>query len=348
MHSEQNCPANEAELDELLSQPSERLVAFFQRFHEKRLAILGIGGKIGVTLGMAAARAARLASSDTEVLGVSRFSDTEARKKLEDAGLTTIACDLLDESAVRALPDVDDVVFMAGRKFGTSGESSLTWAMNTIVPVHVAERYPHARTVVFSTGCVYPLVAAESGGCDETCEPSPIGEYAQSTLARERVFEHCSRTRGTPVLLFRLNYAIDLRYGVLHDIATQVWEEKPIDLSVRSFNCIWQGDVIERALLALDFCGSPPSILNVSGPEMVSTRAVAEYFSKEFHKPLRLINEEKTPEPAYLCDARRSFASFGYPAVTLEHMLALTAVWIRQGGSSLRKPTHFQTTDGKY
>ena len=348
MHSEQTCPANEAELDELLSQPSERLVTFFRRLHGKRLAILGIGGKIGVTLGMAAVRAARLAGGGTDIVGVSRFSGAEARNKLESAGLTTIACDLLDERAVRALPDADFVIFMAGRKFGTSGESSLTWAMNTIVPVHVAERYPRARTVVFSTGCVYPLVAAESGGCDETSEPSPIGEYAQSTLARERVFEHYSRTRGTPVTLFRLNYAIDLRYGVLHDIATQVWEEKPIDLSVRNFNCIWQGDVIERALLALDFCDSPPYILNVSGPEMVSTKAVAEYFSKEFHKPLRFINEDVAPEPAYLCDARCSFASFGYPAVTLERMLALTAAWIRQGGSSLHKPTHFQTTDGNY
>jgi len=342
------CPRSDEELDALLAMPSERLVAFFQRARIRRLAILGIGGKIGVTLGLAAAHAARRAGCGTEVIGVSRFSDTEARAKLEASGVRTISCDLLDEEAVRALPDADAVIFMAGKKFGTSEDASLTWAMNAIAPVNAAKRYPHARTVVFSTGCVYPLAFAESAGCSERCPPAPLGEYAQSALARERIFEHYSRTAGTPVVLFRLNYAIDLRYGVLHDIAMRVWQSRPVDISVRNFNCIWQGDVIERALLSIELCASPPRVLNISGPETVATADVAEYFAETFGTRAILEGVDRAASPGYLCDAGLSFGHFGYPGVALATMLRLTAEWIAHGGSSLNKPTHFQTTDGKF
>lgn len=342
------CPKNEEELESLLSEPSERLVEFFRHMKGRRLVILGIGGKIGVTLGMAAARAARYAGSSIEIVGISRFSDLAARQKLEHVGLKTIACDLLDPESAEALLEADFVIFMAGRKFGTTSEESLTWAMNTVVPAHVAQHYRKARIIVFSTGCVYPLVTAETGGCVEQCIPAPIGDYAQSALARERIFEYYSKKFGTEVALFRLNYAIDLRYGVLHDIARQVWEEKPIDLSVRNFNCIWQGDVIERALLALEFCASPAFIINISGPETASVRAAAESFAEKFGKRAIFTNEDASQKPVYLCNASRSFGIFGYPHVSLSQMIDLTAAWIEQGGSSLDKPTHFQTTDGVF
>lgn len=342
------CPSSDEELDRLLGTPSERLVEFFREQRIRRLAILGIGGKIGVTLGIAASAAAERARSGTEILGVSRFSDAAAREKLERAGVRTSACDLLDADAVRALPDADAVIFMAGKKFGTSGDASLTWAMNAIAPVNAATRYADARTVVFSTGCVYPLELAESGGCDEQCPPAPVGEYAQSALARERIFEYQSRTAGTPVALFRLNYAIDLRYGVLHDIATQVREGAPVDVAVRNFNCIWQGDVIERAILSLALCASPPAIVNISGPETAATAEVARYFADAFGKKLVLTGQDRAASAGYLCDAGLSFQRFGYPSVSLRTMLRLTAEWIARGGSSLGKPTHFQTTDGQF
>jgi len=340
-------PVSEQELELLLSEPSERLAAFFKSL-SGRLLILGIGGKIGITLGMAAVRAAKAAGSSLEVVGVSRFSDASARERLEAAGVSTIACDLLDERAVDLLPDSDHVIFMAGRKFGTTQDSSLTWAMNTIVPAHVARRYRTARIVVFSTGCVYPLVRAESGGCTEAVPPAPVGEYAQSALARERVFEHFSRAMGTRICLFRLNYAIDLRYGVLHDIARQVRGKSPVDLAVRNFNCIWQGDVIERALLSLDLCNSPPSIINISGPETVSVRTAAEEFGRYFGV-LPVFAHELEPEtPCYLCNAGKSFEHFGYPRMPLGTMIRMTAEWIAAGGASLGKPTHFQVTDGTF
>ncbi|MCX8013718.1 MAG: NAD(P)-dependent oxidoreductase, partial [Rectinema sp.] len=312
-------PRTEEDLEALLSEPSDRLVAFFRSL-TGRLMILGIGGKIGITLGMAAARAAAAAESRLEVVGVSRFSEAAARARLEKAGVSTVACDLLDAQAVASLPDADYVIFMAGRKFGTSQDASLTWAMNTLVPANVARRYQKARIVVFSTGCVYPLVRAESGGCTESIAPAPVGEYAQSALARERVFEYFSRSMGTPVCLFRLNYAIDLRYGVLHDIARQVKEGVPVDLAVRTFNCIWQGDVIERALLCLNECAAPPVPINISGPETVSVRTVAEAFGAYFGVTPIFVHDTDPESPCYLCNAGKSFELFGYPRVTLGQM----------------------------
>jgi nucleoside-diphosphate-sugar epimerase len=344
---------NEAELEEYMSAPTARVVDFMDELGGD-LLLLGAAGKVGVTLGMMAARAAcearaaNTAGMKCKVRAVSRFGDAAARAKFESAGVSTIACDLLDRAAVARLPESRNVIFLAGRKFGTSGAQDQTWAMNTVVPANVAERYPDSRIVVFSTGCVYPFAGPETGGSVESDDPAPMGEYAQSALGRERVFEYYSRTRGTPVCLFRLNYAIDLRYGVLHDIAKKVRDGTSVDLSAGTFNCIWQGDVLERAILALDSCSSPPCALNITGPETVSVRWVAEELGKRLGIEPSFVNGESAARPVYLSNAARSFSLFGYPGVSLTEMIDMTANWIVSGGSSLGKPTHFEQTDGRF
>jgi len=338
---------NEAELEEYMSAPSERVVDVM-RGMEGDLLLLGAAGKVGVTLGMMAARAAKAAGKEGGVVAVSRFGDAAARAKFESAGVKAISCDLLDRTAVARLPESRNVIFLAGKKFGTSGAQDQTWAMNTVVPANVAERYPDSRMVVFSTGCVYPFTGPETGGCVEGDAPAPVGEYAQSALGRERVFEYYSRRNGTPACLFRLNYAIDLRYGVLHDIARRLLDGAPVDLAAGTFNCIWQGDVLERALLALDCCASPPCALNVTGPETVSVRWAAEELGKRLGVEPCFVNGDSASKPVYLSNAALSFSLFGYPKVSLALMLDMTAAWMASGGTSLGKPTHFEQTDGKF
>jgi len=216
------------------------------------------------------------------------------------------------------------------------------------VPANVADHFKGSRIVVFSTGCVYPLSAPDSGGCAEGDDPEPVGEYAQSALGRERVFEYFSRSLNMPVCLFRLNYAIDLRYGVLHDLALKVRDGEPIDLAAGTFNCIWQGDVIERAILALDLCTVPPYPLNVTGPETISVRWAAEELGRHLGRAPAFVNTERSCDPVYLSNAALSFSLFGYPRVALSEMMDMTAEWIASGGASLGKPTHFERKDGKY
>lgn len=336
---------NDAWLDEKLSEPTVEVVEAMKRIRGD-LVILGVAGKIGVTLGMMAKRAMLAAGSGGRVIGVSRFSDAKARDKLEKAGVETVSCDLLDRKALEKLPDADHVVFMAGRKFGTSGNEELTWAMNTIVPANVGWRYPGSRTVVYSTGCVYDFVPLSSGGSVESDRPKPSGDYAQSALGRERVFQYFSSTMGTPVCILRLNYAIDLRYGVLRDIADKVGKEEPVDLGSSHFNCIWQGDVLAQTLRSFDLCSSPATILNMTGPETVSVRWAAEEFGKRFGKTVRFSGREA--ERMYLNNASLAASVFGYPRMTLSAMIDLTAEWMKQGGGSLNKPTHFETTSGEY
>jgi nucleoside-diphosphate-sugar epimerase len=339
--------ADDKALETFMSAPTERVIELVRGI-EGDIAILGVAGKVGVTLGMMAARAVEAAGAGKRVYGISRFSDPADRRKLDSAGVSTIACDLLDRASVDALPDAANVLFLAGRKFGTTGALDLTWATNAIAPANVAERYSSSRIVAYSTGCVYALSTAATGGPTERDPPAPIGEYAQSALARERLFEYHSRAKGTRVCLFRLNYAIDLRYGVLHDIARRVFEGRPVDLSVGSFNCIWQGDVIERTLLSLPLCSSPPAAINVTGPETASVRWAAGEFGQRFGREPLFAGEERCDSRGYLANAARSFALFGYPSVTLAEMIDMTAEWIAAGGSSLGKPTHFESTDGKY
>lgn len=342
------CPAtieNEAVLDEVLSIPDQSLVEFAKRL-DGDIAILGIGGKMGPTLGRLAVNAIRAAGVKREVYGVSRFGNADARRQLEEWGIKTISCDLMDREAVRQLPDFKNIIFMAGRKFGTDGSEDLTWAMNVLVPAIVGERFKESRIVAFSTGCVYPLVGVATGGCTEEVTPLPVGEYSQSCLGRERIFGHVSRTCGTKVLFYRLNYAIDLRYGVLHDIGRQVIAGEPVTNTVGHFNIIWQGDANRIALLALEHAESPAVPLNVTGPEIISVEYIAERFARLMGK--KLSYSGGSADLCYLNNASKAMRLFGYPRVSLEQMIDWQAAWLMQGGKSLGKPTHFEVNNGKF
>ena len=334
----------EDELDDVLSTPPEEVISLMKRL-DGYVMILGAGGKMGPTLSVMAARAAEAAGSSSRIIAVSRFSDQASRKRIASHGVETIECDLLARDSLDALPEVANIILMAGRKFGTEGRRELTWAVNVMATANALERFPRSRFVVFSTGCVYPLVDGKTGGCTEETEPEPVGEYAQSCLARERIAEYFSSTNGTPVCLFRLNYAIDLRYGVLHDIARRVFEGKPISISAPYFNAVWQGDACARALLCLERCTSPPTILNITGTEVVSTRDTAVRFGEIFGKEATV---KGTESRCYLSDASKAAEIFGEPETDMDRMIELQAKWLLAGGSSLDKPTHFETTDGKF
>jgi nucleoside-diphosphate-sugar epimerase len=265
---------------------------------------------------------------------------------LENAGVETISCDLLDRDDVAKLPDCENILFLAGRKFGSSGRSDLTWAMNTMVPANAAYRYRHSRIVAFSTGNVYPFISAISGGSVETDELHPRGEYAQSCLGRERVFEFFSNEYGTKCLIFRLNYAVDLRYGVLADIARKVYDGQPVDLTVAHFNTIWQGDANSYALRCLELCESPPRILNVTGAEIVSVRDAAEFYTRRFQREAVFRGEESGE--ALLSNASLCRQLLGEPEVKLEELMEWVAHWVEVGGKSLNKPTKFEVSDGKF
>lgn len=336
---------NEVELDKQLSRPPAALVDMMGRL-DGAIIILGVAGKMGVTLAIMARRAAVEAGVEKRVIGVARFSSPDARDQLEKAGVETITCDLLDREAVSRLPRAANVIFMAGRKFGTQGEEELTWALNTVVPANVAEHFRQSRIVVFSTGCVYPLTTPASGGSQEDDRPSPIGEYAQSSLGRERVFQHYSKSKGTPICLLRLNYAVEPRYGVLHDIGGKILRGETIDLSTGHFNCIWQGDANGNALLALEQCRSPAAVLNCTGPVIHSVREVALDLGRRLGREVTFSGE--AGEAVYLSDATRSHELFGSPSIDLSCMLEWTAEWMSSGGRSLGKPTHFEVRDGQF
>lgn len=337
---------DEEHLDDLLSRPSPELVDLMRHL-DGDIIILGIAGKIGVSLGRCALNAIRQAGVRKRVYGVARFSKPALRDKIASYGIETIACDLLDRDAIAALPPVANVIFMAGRKFGTDGREDLTWVMNTVVADNVVRHFPSSRIVAFSTGCVYPLVTAATGGCDEQVTPAPVGEYAQSCLGRERIFQYAALTYGTKITLFRLNYAIDLRYGVLHDIGRAILAGDEVDNSVGHFNVIWQGDANNVALRALELAASPAAIINVTGSETIAIEDAARALAKLLGKPLRF-RHQRSGEAAYLSDASRMIALFGPPTVPLERLIAWQADWLRKGGASLDKPTHFQVNDGKY
>lgn len=328
-----------------MSSPSDALISSFAKLSGTML-VLGIGGKMGHTLGRQAKRAADAAGSKLRIVGVSRFSNPDVRRQLEAHGIETEVCDLLDRTQVNSLPDADFIVFMAGRKFGTSGSEAVTWAMNTMVPVHVIDRFRNAQIVAFSTGCVYPFVPLDSGGSRE-CDPvGPVGEYAVSCLGRERIFEYAASSHDTPVCLIRLNYAIDLRYGVLQDIAGPVFNRQPVNLSVPAFNAIWQGDATDQILRSFELCASPASFLNITGPETMSTRAVAEAFAERFELPCTFTGEPS--DRALLSNATRALSLMGYPRVPMGTMIDWTADWIAGSGRNLGKPTHFETRDGSF
>lgn len=332
-------------LHNMLTLPSEADIAFAGRLHGD-VTILGAGGKMGPTLAQRLLRALRSAGQKSRVIAVSRFQSSEAKDELAQAGVETISCDLLDADSVQTLPRVENVLFLAGRKFGSSGDPEGTWAMNTVVPAYVAEHFRDSRIVAFSTGNVYPFVSAEQGGCVESDTPAPVGEYAQSCLARERIFEFYSKKYKTLCLIFRLNYAVDLRYGVLVDIARQIYQGEPVDLSVPAVNVLWQGDANSYAMRSLELCESPARILNVTGPETIQVRRASEFFACRFQRELFVKGESKGL--ALLNNASACHAVLGYPAVSAGELMEAVADWVESGGASLNKATKFQVTDGKF
>lgn len=336
---------NETQLEELLSRPTDKVVEMFKAL-EGDLVFLGIAGKIGPSLALMARRAFTAAGVDRRIIGVSRFSNPQERARLEEQGIETLQGDLLDTEFVKRLPPAANVFFLAGMKFGAAANLPMTWAMNAYVPALVAEQYRDSKIVAFSTGCVYPLVAVESGGSREEDLPEALGEYSQSCLGRERMFEHGSLRYNTPVTLLRLNYSIEMRYGVLVDIATRVNNGEPIDLSMGYFNVIWQGDMNAATLLSLNHCASPARILNLTGPETLSTREVASTFGTLLGKtPVFTGTEAPT---ALLNNASSAHALFGKPRVTPEQMMRWIAGWVAQGNRLLNKQTHFEVRDGKF
>ena len=337
--------ATEAELEDVLTEPTADVVETLAAGGGD-LLILGVGGKMGPTLARLARRAIERAGTRQRVIGVSRFSERAVAERLRAVGVETISRDLLDDGALEGLPDAPNVIFMAGRKFGSTGGEHLTWAMNADLPARVARRYRHSRLVVFSTGNVYPLVPVASGGATESQPVGPIGEYAQSCLSRERLFTYYSRRDETPVTILRLNYAIDLRYGILLDVARRVYLSEPIDLTMGNVNVIWQGDANRVALRALTVAASPPTILNLTGPETVSVRQLALRFGEIFARAPSFVGEEAGT--ALLSNAARAHHLFGYPRVPLDTMVRWVARWVIDGGPVLDKPTHFETRDGRF
>ena len=335
----------EPQLESYLSEPTSEVIEVVAAL-EGDILILGVGGKMGPSLAKQAKRAIDWAGVAKKVIGVSRFSTPNVQEDLQAAGIETITADLLSENSLQNLPEIENVILMAGRKFGSTGNESLTWAMNGYMPGRIAEKFRNSRLVVFSTGNVYPLTPVVHGGATESSPVAPIGEYAQSCLSRERICTHFSSQFGTPMAILRLNYAIDLRYGILLDIAEKVYAEETISLKMGTVNVIWQGDANAVALKAFAHCQSPPLVLNVTGPEIVSIRYLAARFGEIFNKSPCFEGEEA--QTALLSNAAQCHQLFGYPRVSLGQMIEWVAEWVRIGGPTLHKPTHFEVRDGKF
>jgi nucleoside-diphosphate-sugar epimerase len=332
-------------LEELLSEPSAAAIDAVRRAAGD-VVILGVAGKMGPTLARMARRALDAAGVSGRVIGVSRFSDPDEQRALEQHGIETVRCDLLDAESLTRLPDAPNVIFMAGRKFGSTGDESYTWAMNAYVPALVCQRYRTSRVVAFSTGNVYGLAPAGRGGSREEDPPNPVGEYAISCLGRERLFEYFSRAHGLPVAILRLNYATEMRYGLLTDLAARVFRREPIDVTMGYFNVIWQADANAMALAALPHSSSPPLILNVAGPEELSVRATSRELGRLMGVDVSFTGEEA--EDALLSNGARARALFGPPWVDAARLLAWTADWTLRGGESMGKPTHFESRSGRF
>ncbi len=335
----------EKHLEEILSRPYPEVIQFSKSLSGD-IIILGVAGKMGPSLAKQIKQADIISGVRRRIIGVARFSAPEIKKELENSGIETILCDLLDRNAVDKLPDVENVIFMAGMKFGSTANQSLTWAMNAYVPALVANKYRKSKIVALSTGNVYPLVYVSSGGSKESDTPAPIGEYAQSCLARERVFEYFSSKFSVPSVLIRLNYAVELRYGVLYDIGLKVYKSEKINLENGFVNIVWQGWANSIIFRSFSICDIPSAILNLTGPEILSVRNVAEEFGRLFGK--EPLFEGREAETAYLSDASKCFSIFGRPDINPDLMIRWIAHWIKKGGKSLNKPTHFEERKGRY
>jgi nucleoside-diphosphate-sugar epimerase len=333
------------QLDDLLSEPTPLAVETLRRL-EGDLLLLGVGGKMGPTLARMARRASDAAGSRRRVIGAARFTNPDHETWLRRHGVETVRCDLLDPAQLERLPDAESVVFMTGMKFGSTGQEALTWAMNCHLPALVAQRFRRSRIVAFSTGNVYGLSPVHLGGSRETDTPNPVGEYAMSCLGRERMFEHFSRTHGTPTAILRLNYATEMRYGVLVDVARRVWAGEPVPLGMGHLNALWQGDANAMALSAFAHIASPPFVVNLAGPETLSVRRVAEEFGRLFGKGVTVTGTE-APD-ALLSNGQLGHQLFGYPRVGVRQVTEWVADWVRRGGPTLDKPTHFESRDGRF
>ena len=334
-----------AQLEALLSEPTGAAVEALRQITGD-VMLLGVGGKMGPTLAKMVQRAAEQAGTPRRIIGVSRFSSGNLQQQLEADGIETIKCDLLDESQLAQLPDCPNIIYMAGMKFGSTGKEALTWAMNTHLPALVSKRFPTSRIVGFSTGNVYGLVPIAHGGSREEDAPNPDGEYAISCLGRERIFEHFSRTNSTPMATIRLNYAVEMRYGVLVDLAQQVNAGQPVDLSMGNMNVIWQGDANAMTIAALAHAANPPFILNVAGPEILSVRQICTRFGELLGKDVQFVGQE-SPD-ALINNGQKGHRLFGYPRIGIDQMQLWIADWIQRGGEILAKPTHFEVRDGKF
>jgi nucleoside-diphosphate-sugar epimerase len=334
----------EVELEAALSEPTPEVIETLRR-PRGDIILLGAGGKMGLSLARMARRASDAAGIARRVIGVSRFSGS-GESAFQAVGIETIRCDLLNDDQVERLPDAENVIFMTGKKFGSSDDTPATWAMNSYLPAVVCRKFRRSRIVAFSTGNIYGLTPVARGGSLETDIPEPVGEYAMSCLGRERMFEYFSRSLSIPLTLVRLNYACDLRYGVLVDLARQVWSGQPIDLTMGHFNTIWQGDANAFMLRALDYVEIPPSFINVTGPQILSVRAVCEQFGRMMEKPVCFTETES--DAALLADSRRAVSLFGPPRVSEAQLVEWVARWVMRGGSHLGKPTHFESRSGRF
>lgn len=332
---------DENRLENVLSEPSDATKNALAGLSGD-IVVLGAGGKMGPTLAMML----RKASPDKRIYAVSRFSDKAARARIEQAGITTLEVDLLDESQYSKLPRVENVFYLAGMKFGSSGNQPLTWALNSFVPALVARHYKDSKIVVFSTGNVYPLVDIDSGGATEETCPEPVGEYAQSCLGRERMFEYFSQSCGTPVTLVRLNYANEPRYGIIVDLSTKILNDEPVDLTTGAVNLIWQRDANDYIIRAMTLAKSPAAILNVAGPDTIPVRRLAEQIGRELGREPRFVSQET--QSALLSDASCCLSAFGRPQMTVEEMVSMIAKWVASGKKTLNKPTKYDVRDGKF
>lgn len=336
---------DQEQLDQLLSEPTEAAVAAMSRTNGD-VVLLGAGGKMGPSLARMIRRAFLESDVHHRVIAVSRFSSAGVESSLSSHGIETIRGDLLDDEFIGQLPDAPNVVFMTGAKFGTATDAASTWATNVWLPSVVCRRYRRSRILAFSTGNVYPFVPIQSGGAVETDQLVPVGEYAMSALGRERMFEYFSRRYDIPITIVRLNYAVELRYGVLVDLAQRVLAEEPIDVSMGYANVIWQADANALALAAMSDADSPPMAINVAGPELLDVCKVCERFASLFDKPLQL---HGTPaRTALLNNAQQAFDRYGKPRISLEQVISWTADWLLRDGMTWDKPTHFESRDGKY
>lgn len=329
------------QLEDLLSEPTEGVVDTMKRAAGD-IIFLGVGGKMGPTMARMAKRASDLAGTPRRIIGVSRFSTAAHETELRAHGIETIRCDLLDENAVRALPDAPNVIYLAGMKFGSTGQESMTWALNTFLPSVVCKKFSRSKIVALSTGNVYGLAPFSSKGAVETDALNPVGEYAMSCLGRERMFEYFSRALKLPMALVRLNYACELRYGVLVDLA----QKTSVDLGIGWFNTIWQGDANAMTLQCLNHVSSPPFVINITGPEKLNVRQTCERLAEKLKRRVSFSGHES--DSALLSNAQKAFDHFGKPRVSADEMIDWIADWIGRGGATLGKPTKFESRDGKF